>query len=419
MHSDKSNYYEILNVSQDATPAEIRKAYILLAKKYHPDITSLPQEVANEKMAEINKAYAVLSDHDKRASYDSVFSEEVGQDETQEEDISPYEAFSRILNMINNRCLFIIKTINDEIKYTPGNEDYNLVVCTKIFNIFNKDVLNYVHDIENSYFCDENTFEGVGMVFYKLSIAYTWTWEYKQAMYFANQSLEYIHPDSDLYPKIRDNRDQLLENVLSLEKIQAQRAEEQQSEGLLKKILYKVRDIGIFLLIVLAVNLVGHLGIHLFEKATSHPNKSGIPARQNTTIQQSLSPKSNVNTGYVPNTENLNNTGHCTVTIDNTQNNAPVYVRLWSVDKDPHSVRTFTIAANKSFTAASINPGTYEIRYKFLYEEKEAQTASKSEPFKLKEVHTINGINYDIFTLTLYRVKNGNTHASTISVNDI
>lgn len=65
----KRDYYEILGVSKNATDKEIKKAYRDLAKKYHPDLNP-GDKAAEEKMKEINEAYEVLSDPQKRAQYD-------------------------------------------------------------------------------------------------------------------------------------------------------------------------------------------------------------------------------------------------------------------------------------------------------------------------------------------------------------
>lgn len=65
------NFYEILGVASNASKEEIKKAYVALAKKYHPDVTSLPKGEAEKAMAAINEAYAVLSDANKRSCYDS------------------------------------------------------------------------------------------------------------------------------------------------------------------------------------------------------------------------------------------------------------------------------------------------------------------------------------------------------------
>jgi molecular chaperone DnaJ len=64
----KRDYYEVLEVPQNATGEEIKKAYRKLAFKYHPDHNR--DDSAEEKFKEINEAYEVLSDANKRATYD-------------------------------------------------------------------------------------------------------------------------------------------------------------------------------------------------------------------------------------------------------------------------------------------------------------------------------------------------------------
>lgn len=66
----KRDYYEVLGVERDADQSAIRKAYRRLALKYHPDRNPGDRGAA-EKMKEINKAYAVLSDPEKRKLYDA------------------------------------------------------------------------------------------------------------------------------------------------------------------------------------------------------------------------------------------------------------------------------------------------------------------------------------------------------------
>ena len=69
MAEQKRDYYEVLGVSKTASDEEIKKAYRVLAKKYHPDMHPDDKE-AEAKFKEASEAYAVLSDSEKRAKYD-------------------------------------------------------------------------------------------------------------------------------------------------------------------------------------------------------------------------------------------------------------------------------------------------------------------------------------------------------------
>ena len=66
-NDDLPNYYKILGISRDATQGEIKKKFREIAKKIHPDKT---KEGSDKKMAELNKAYEVLSDKEDRKKYD-------------------------------------------------------------------------------------------------------------------------------------------------------------------------------------------------------------------------------------------------------------------------------------------------------------------------------------------------------------
>ena len=67
--AEKRDYYEVLGVTKSASASEIKKAYYKLAKQYHPDVNPGDAE-AEKKFKEINEAYAILSDEEKKAKYD-------------------------------------------------------------------------------------------------------------------------------------------------------------------------------------------------------------------------------------------------------------------------------------------------------------------------------------------------------------
>ena len=66
--SDKRDYYEVLGVEKSASPSELKNSFRRLARKYHPDRST--EADAEDRFKEIQEAYAVLSDEQKRAQYD-------------------------------------------------------------------------------------------------------------------------------------------------------------------------------------------------------------------------------------------------------------------------------------------------------------------------------------------------------------
>ncbi|MFX1307910.1 MAG: DnaJ domain-containing protein, partial [Promethearchaeota archaeon] len=68
MSSKKRDYYEVLGVSKDASLNDIKLAYRRLARKLHPDLNKTDPQ-AKEKFIELQEAYEVLSDEQKRQNY--------------------------------------------------------------------------------------------------------------------------------------------------------------------------------------------------------------------------------------------------------------------------------------------------------------------------------------------------------------
>lgn len=73
----EKNYYDILQINKNASPEIIEKAYKVLAKKYHPDLqTEENKKQAEEILKEINEAYEILSNPEKKKNYDDSLLEE-------------------------------------------------------------------------------------------------------------------------------------------------------------------------------------------------------------------------------------------------------------------------------------------------------------------------------------------------------
>lgn len=98
------NYYNILEVSKDAEPDEIKKSYKTLAFKWHPDKNPNNKEEAEKKFKEISEAYQVLSDPEKKKEYDFMNSEPLFKDRTSENNHG--HSFSFQQNFTNPNDIF-------------------------------------------------------------------------------------------------------------------------------------------------------------------------------------------------------------------------------------------------------------------------------------------------------------------------
>lgn len=118
------NYYDILQINQNASPEIIEKAYKTLAKKYHPDL----QEENNKKEAEeilkeINEAYEILSNSDKKALYDQNLKNETISQEDYDKIYHQNEALKEELNNLKNNTSNT--TTSSNINLNSFNTNYN------------------------------------------------------------------------------------------------------------------------------------------------------------------------------------------------------------------------------------------------------------------------------------------------------
>jgi curved DNA-binding protein len=96
------DYYDILGVSKNASYEELKRAYRKLAMKYHPDRNPNKKE-AEERFKEINEAYAVLSDKEKRKQYDTFGAEGFRQRFTQEDIFRGFDFDDILSNLFGGR----------------------------------------------------------------------------------------------------------------------------------------------------------------------------------------------------------------------------------------------------------------------------------------------------------------------------
>lgn len=109
--------------------------------------------------------------------------------------------------------------------------------------------------------------------------------------------------------------------------------------------------------------------------------------------------------GYVKGYKKLNTAGLSSVTVDNTQNNSNVFVKLVSLSgANAYPARQFFIPAYGKFKVINVTSGSYDVRYRDLA----TGSLSRSESFRLEESATASGTQFSNITMTLYKVRNGN-----------
>lgn len=115
---------------------------------------------------------------------------------------------------------------------------------------------------------------------------------------------------------------------------------------------------------------------------------------------------------YVDGFDILNDDGYSTITIDNSQNDSNVFVKIVSLSgKSAYPIRSLYVGAYGKFTAENVSAGTYDIRYRDLT----SGCLFRSEQFSLTESQVEDGVRYSAYSLTLYKVADGNVETYPLS----
>lgn len=116
------DYYEELEVSRNASPDVINKAYKVLAKKYHPDTTTENKQEAEERFKKISEAYETLSNEQKRLDYNSKLEPEVSK----EDYLNVLKDNQKLKSEINNLKDQINHFANNTTNTTYSNRSPNI-----------------------------------------------------------------------------------------------------------------------------------------------------------------------------------------------------------------------------------------------------------------------------------------------------
>lgn len=385
------DYYEVLQVHPSAAPEVIQTAYRTLAKKYRYDLLA-DKDQATKIMAQLNQAYSVLSDPEQRRQYDASFAGAATNGAAPQQQAE--FAGNRESSPLEQQVLAareLAKTHGEEL---PKNLSLSLG-CLKGIGCTFSGSKNY--DRASRSYITRHWFT----LFY---IPLLLLGEYRV-----------ICPAPDRYIIVSK-----LPNKFSLKRLLT---------------IYFTEPLFIAaLLILLLVAASQTIAVNPGPQPATSPSRGGSQASPAASPAASQSaarsnnlpdntpefvPKTNVLTQYLPNEPIANADGYWQLSLDNSKNDFPVVVRLWSLSDTARPVRAFSIKAGDKFTADNLTVGKYEVRYMHLYENIPSTDAFKSDPITLWQKETDDGVNYSIVTLTLYKVPHGNNKIRPIKPSEI
>lgn len=140
------------------------------------------------------------------------------------------------------------------------------------------------------------------------------------------------------------------------------------------------------------------------EVAPAQPARKLVPFSGKVDPPVQSDPEQQAKTGYLAGTKNSASGGLSTFTVDNASGERDAIVRLYLGGKKP-AVRNFYVKFGEKFTAKSLTPGSYAMRYRFVGND---DTFEADKPFLLSETATESGRRFSNVTVTLYKVRDGN-----------
>ena len=351
-------HYDNLKVARNAPPEIIRAAYKSLAHKYHPD-RNQNDPGALRIMTLINIAYEELSDPLKRKLHDVWIKE---QEKSQQHNNSPKNS------AVNNKTEgpIIYRSIRNS-----RNALLFIVVFIVLANIF---FIDFHHADEKSLSNSPANIPSIQSA-PKSPISYT-----------RDVPLPHKKP---IAPLLVEEEYQLVKAFGQILKFPADTT---------------------------FVEMTAFIKENEAQLNPNYINKESKPKLPY--VKPARAPNGELwpsNAGYVKGYKKLNTDGYSSVTVDNTQNDSDVFVRLVSISGNiTLRVRQFFIPASSRFTVNKVRFGNYDIRYHNL----DSGAFAKSESFTLHQETTSNGIQYSNITMTLYKVRDGNMQTYAISEAD-
>jgi hypothetical protein len=428
---DTAGYYALLCVSETASAVEIKTAFRQRAKELHPDQNSSHDAV--RQFQQVNEAYEVLSNPDTRARYDTLYAQ-IPQSESvsyQWVDLEPitcsccskvtaqprYVIFYQVTS-------FIVVTIRSPIQgvFCPTCAERKALQSTIVTWLMGWWGLPW------------GVFYSLTTIFHNLFggskpndvNARLLTY---QAWVFATQNkfdiARAVAADAnDLARKIKKNEGTQLQNLTG----ELLSALDTKTPIKRLKNVWSVLNRSFYLQSGI-LGAVAALAIGFFSHVPTETASIASSSQTASSTSPSLSPKpqyirpTTADNGvpflaissYINGYSARLTDGYSTVTVDNSQNDSDVFVKLFTLDTNPPKpARVFFIRARETFTVKNVKAGNYDVRYHDL----DSGGFSRTDQFNLEEIKTVGGIQFSKTILTLYKVRGGNMQTHIISENE-
>ena len=218
------DYYAVLEVSSDASQEAIKKSYRALVKKYHPDVTTFDKKYAREKTNALNEAYSVLSDADKRKSYDKQFFKKAEQPRPEPKTAYKSEKYkvrtdepeteaSVVIVRVINLCNDYYNRLERLVIFESGHEVQNFNICEDLSRKFFFEIAYDYQYLLNYDLMHGEVSDAVVTVLWKLALSYTWGNSYKNAEKNINMAYSIIEPSANYYYNFMRDREQIIEGA--------------------------------------------------------------------------------------------------------------------------------------------------------------------------------------------------------------
>jgi hypothetical protein len=419
--ADPKGYYEILGVPTDADSEAIKKAFRKRAMELHPDRNDATDATA--RFQHLNKAYEVLSNSATRASYDTGDYGSINLEQVDESaEIKPVvcSCCNKITAQPRYKIYFVVKSF---ILVTLRSKKQG-IFCSKCaeIEVLKASSITWIlgwwgfpfGPIYSAHAIFMNLIGGKDLqdVSARLSA--------QQALFFLKQGQTALaksvaHEAWILSTKASDREftkdiEKFLDHLGGREAVR----ELKDSWSLLRRPFFAQSS-------VIAV-IVAFFWFQA--QPSSGPSSPGLfeqnaistlaPAKPQYKYP-ATAPNGNAwskNAAYIKGYPVKNTNGLSQLTIDNSQNDSDVFVKVYAwAGNEETAVRHIFIPAHQRFTANKLTQGRYDVRYRHL----SSGSLALSEEFNLEEKPIAGGREYTVMTITLYKIANGNMQTFDLS----